>query len=165
MPQIILKINDSEDKVYDSENICCYIVTKDVFQSKLQEITQTGKPLLIMNEVDIASSGTVLELDSSKPIKSQIRPIRDKIGTKKILGAIIEPSRHEAMLASETEPEFVAFRIRADNLSKAKEVVTWYNDLFLIQSAADLSIEKVDIKDIDVDFIIINSCDYNDFSC
>ncbi|MBE6453141.1 MAG: hypothetical protein E7012_06610 [Alphaproteobacteria bacterium] len=165
MPQIILKINDSKDKIYNTENICCYIAQKDISSSQFQEISLTGKPLLILNDVEPSSDGVFFEVDSSKPIKMQIRPIREKIGTKKILGVAIEPTRHEAMLASETEPEFIAFRITSENLSKAKSVIDWYNDLFLIQSAIDLSAEKVDIKGIDVDFIIINSRDYHDFSC
>ena len=81
------------------------------------------------------------------------------------MGVVINPTRHEAMLASETEPEFVAFRYTQENATKAAEVIRWYNELFLIQSAVDLSSGLVDVKGLDVDFVIINSSDYDDFSC
>ena len=45
------------------------------------------------------------------------------------------------------------------------DVIKWYNELFLIQSAIDLSSGLQDIKGLDVDFVIINSSDYDDFSC
>lgn len=165
MPQIILKINSSIDEIYTSDNICSYLVGPEVPLDKLVEVSATGKPVLMLDATNTMADGSVVSIDSSLPIKAQIRPVREKIGTKKILGAIIEPSRHEAMLASEVEPEFVAFRITRDNIIKAYDVINWYNDLFLIQSAADISSEKVDIKDLTVDFVIINSQDYADFSC
>ena len=165
MPQIILKINSSADKIYDSDKICCYLINPDVPLDKIAEATAIGKPVLMFNTTNAIADGCVVDVDSSLPIKTQIRPIREKIGNKKILGTIIEPSRHEAMLASETEPEFVAFRVTRENLIAAHDVIDWYNELFLIQSAADLSIESVDAKELNVDFVIINSQDYNDFSC
>ena len=165
MPQIILKINSSDDKIYTSDNICCYLIGEDVSLDKIAEVTSVGKPVLMQDTTNAITDGCVVNVDSSLPVKSQLRPIREKIGSKKILGVIIEPSRHEAMLASEVEPEFVAFRLTRENLADAVEVIDWYNDLFLIQSAADLSVEKIDVKGIDIDFIIINSQDYDDFSC
>ena len=111
------------------------------------------------------AAGAVVSLDSSQPIKKQLRPLRESLGAKKVLGAIIDPSRHEAMLASEVEPEFIAFRITTQNQDKARDIIAWYNELFLIQSAADLSRGVLDVSDLDVDFVIINSHDYNDFSC
>lgn len=165
MPNIILKINAASDKIYRSDNICCYFVAAPLPAAMQNELAASGKMILAAPGVEMPADGLVAEVDSSKPVKVQLRPLREKLGTKKVLGAVINPTRHEAMLASEVEPEFVAFRLTAENLSKAADVIKWYNELFLIQSAADLSAGLQDIKGLDVDFVIINSRDYDDFSC
>ena len=107
----------------------------------------------------------LVEILTTQPIKTQINKIRSQLGSQKALGVIIPARRHEAMLASEAEPEFVAFRFLASEKEKAIDVIKWYNELFLIQSVIDLSGGLQDIKGLDVDFVIINSSDYDDFSC
>lgn len=166
MPDIILKINTPEDKIYTSNHICCYWFASKPSANQRQQTAAAGKLILASPDIDIADNdGVVVAVDSTKPLKAQIRPWREKIGGKKALGVIINPTRHEAMLASETEPEFVAFRFNQDNAAAASEVIKWYNELFLIQSAVDLSGGLVDIHGLDVDFVIINSSNYDDFSC
>lgn len=171
MPQIILKINTSNDKIYDSENICCYLADASLPENSLQKLKNSGKLLLLFGDKaaeklkPLDADGIVVWTDSKKPIKAQIRPLREKIGAKKALGVVIAATRHEAMLASEVEPEFVAFRLEQENKGPAADVIKWYNELFLIQSAIDLSSGLQDIKGLDVDFVIINSSDYDDFSC
>ncbi len=170
MPQIILKINNKNDKIYEDDNICCYIADTFLPDNVIDKIIKTNKLLLWQGEnanekAKTIGNGVVINTDPTKPMKAQIKPLRESLKSSKILGAVIEPSRHEAMLASETEPEFIALRIRDKDLSKTKELISWYNDLFLIQIAADMTEYKGDIKDFDVDFVIINSQDYADFSC
>ncbi len=166
MPNIILKINSPADKIFSSDRICCYLTACKLPADKLAALQNTGKMVLAAPDFYTPDcSGMVVDVDSAKPVKVQIRPLREKIGAKKALGAVINPTRHEAMLASETEPEFVAFRYTKENAAAAAEVIRWYNELFLIQSAVDLSAGLVDIKGLDVDFVIINSSDYDDFSC
>ncbi len=170
MPQIILKINNKNDKIYEDDNICCYIVDTSISDDVINKIIKTNKLLLWQgvnaeDKLKNLGNGIVITTDTQKPIKPQLKPFRDKLKKNKILGAIIEPSRHEVMLASETEPEFIALRIREESLSQTKDLIAWYNDLFLIQIAADMSEYKGNTKDFEVDFIIINSKDYADFSC
>ncbi len=171
MPQIILKINTVNDKIYDSENVCCYLADASLPENSLQKIKNSGKLLLLFGDKaaeklkPLDADGIVVWTDSKKPIKAQIRPLREKIGAKKALGVVIAATRHEAMLASEVEPEFVAFRLDQENKGLEADVIKWYNELFLIQSAIDLSSGLQDIKGLDVDFVIINSSDYDDFSC
>ena len=171
MPNIILKINNHSDKIYDSDNICCYLADASLSVDYLSQIASKGKMMLLFGDaapdkcLSIGASGVVVDVDSSLPVKKQIRPVREKIGPQRALGVVIAPSRHEAMLAAETEPEFVCFRCDKTSIAKAKDIITWYNELFLIQSAADLSSGLVDISGLDVDFVIINSRDYKDFGC
>lgn len=166
MPDIILKINSPKDKIYTSDRICCYWLGANASAEQQRQAAASGKLVLASCDADIADNdGVVIAVDSTKPLKAQIRPWREKIGARKALGVIINPTRHEAMLASETEPEFVAFRYTQDNAAAASQVIKWYNELFLIQSAVDLSAGLVDIQGLDIDFVIINSSDYDDFSC
>lgn len=170
MPQIILKINNENDKIYENDNICCYIANTSLTNNVIDKILKTNKLLLwqgpnIEEKIKTIGNGVVINTDTKKPLKAQIKPVKEKLRNNQILGTIIEPSRHETMLASETEPDFVAIRIRESELIKTKELISWYNDLFLIQIAADMSEYKGSIKDFDVDFVIINSKDYADFSC
>ncbi|MBE6445002.1 MAG: hypothetical protein E7019_02955 [Alphaproteobacteria bacterium] len=170
MPQIILKINHDTDKIHENNNICCYILESELSDSTINKVISIGKPVLFdgknaINKINVLGDGIIINIDSRKPLKAQVRPIREKIGTKKIIGTVIDPSRHEAMLASETEPEFVAFRVSEHNFDKAKELIEWYNELFLIQCAVQPETFFSGLKELDVDFLIINSQNFDDFSC
>ena len=170
MPQIILKINNNSDKIYENDDICCYILESELSDSTVNNVINTGKPVLFAgkhatDKLKTFGDGIIIDVDSQKPLKPQVRPIREKISTKKIIGTIIEPTRHEAMLASETEPEFVIFRVSEHNFDKAKNLIEWYNELFLIQCAAQSNSFFPRLKELDVDFLVINSQNFDDFSC
>ncbi len=169
MPKIILKINQASDTVYDDENICCYLVDTAAGEEFVSKFDARGKLFLLCGShapewcMAHKADGVVTEPDLKQPLKIQINKVRGLIGTKKVLGVIICPRRHEAMLASETEPEFVAFRFSEAESAKAREIIAWYNELFLIQSALDMETILPDAATYDTDFIIINSRDYKDF--
>lgn len=171
MPNFILKINHLSDEIYNNDNISCYLLNSTLDESFVQNFDAKNKPLLLQGDnapelcKKLNTAGVVYELDVTLPTKVQINKIREIIGTKKILGVIIPPRRHEAMLVSETEPEFVAFRFASEDKTKAEGLIAWYNELFLIQSALDLSDGLQDISSFDTDFVIINSTDYKDFGC
>lgn len=171
MPKIILKINSLNDKIYKDDSICCYLINSALPVDFIKKMQSQGIMTLLYgdNAAELCKSlntdGMVMELDPKLPVKVQVNKIRDNIGTKKVLGTGIYPHRHEAMLVSETEPEFVIFKFPADQSAEALELLKWYNELFLIQSAIDLSDGLQDVKAFDTDFVIINSADYEDFGC
>ena len=106
--------------------------------------------------------GLIKEIDVTKPVKAQLKPLREEL-KKKTLGVIIPARRHEAMLAGEVEPEFIAFK--QTNSTDLDEVVSWYNDLFLIPLAL-----VADIKDRinqlpEVDFVIVEAKNFENFGC
>ncbi len=171
MPKIILKINSASDPFYDSDNICCYLVDASLSPDMLEKCRKTDKMVLICG-VDATSKckqhdldGIVIEPDVKKPLKIQIKKELAEVGQRKVLGVVVPAHRHEAMLAGETEPDFIIFKFTPQEAVSAFEVIRWYNELFLIQSAIDLTLGLQNITDIDVDFVIINSCDYKDFGC
>ena len=171
MPKIILKINSAADNVYDSDDICCYLAEASLPDNLLEKCRKTGKMVLLCGAGAAEKckthglDGIVIEPDVKKPLKAQIKKEQAVVGAHKALGIVIPARRHEAMLAGETEPDFVAFKYAAEEAAAALETIRWYNELFLIQSAADFSSGMQDTSGLDVDFMIINSRDYKDFGC
>ena len=85
MPQIILKINTINDKIYQSENICCYLADASLPEKFLQELKKTGKTLIDrMNELysqygyykDALDSYTLKGKDGLANIASMMRELR-----------------------------------------------------------------------------------------
>ena len=104
------------------------------------------------------ADGVVIEIVEDIPHKKKISELRSKIGKGRFIGIICPLQRHAAMLVSETEPEFVAFRV--DDRDKAAEIISWYNELFLIQSAVLSGKEKCDLREFDTDFLILTPQEY-----
>jgi hypothetical protein len=96
----------------------------------------------------------VEEIDVSKPLKAQVKPLREAL-KKKTLGIIIPARRHEAMLAGEIEPEFIAFY--SSDKSKDDEIISWYNELFLMPLAWVCKGKENKEKKDNVDFMIISA--------
>ena len=71
-----------------------------------------------------------------------------------IIGLFSRSRRHEAMLISELEPDFIIFKVWSDGLDKTIELLNWYNDFFIIQSCAWLEDENIDLSLINADFYI-----------
>ena len=171
MPEIILKINTCSDEVYEDDKICCYLLETSLGETYLSRFDRKDKLVLLIGAgaEDLCRrlnfDGVVTEPDLQQPLKSQIKKSRELIGNKKVLGVIICPRRHEAMLAGEAEPEFIAFKFKAEEKAKAKAVIRWYNELFLIQSALIYDSSLQDIASYPMDFLIINSQDYKNFGC
>ena len=168
MPQIILAINNPDDEVVNSNDISCYLISDNLSEQQIKKALSFGKMVLVKGEnaIDVCNKynldGVVKKVDTSKPIKIQLKYLREKL-RKKTLGVIIPARRHEAMLAGEVEPEFIAFY--SDNQLKDKDVISWYNDLFLIPSAwiVDDNLEKANL--MEVDFLIIDSKKIKNFGC
>ena len=64
------------------------------------------------------------------------------------------------MIVSEAEPDFVAFQINPEMQTEAADILRWYGELFLLQSALfykpELNDELIDL----VDFVILNTAEY-----
>lgn len=168
MPQVILYIQKNEDKIYKSDKIACYLAADSLSEERLKEAVATGKMVLTIGStaLDVCQKfgldGVVKEIDDKKPIKVQLKPLREAL-KKKTLGVIVPARRHEAMLAGEVEPEFLAFK--DDETIYEKEMISWYNELFLIPSAVLIEKPQRDIKGLDVDFVIIPSNFFENFGC
>ena len=160
MPNIILRVKKESDKIIKSEEICCYCLSSDLTKSKFDEAIATGKMILIEGDNALEKckeyklDGVVKEIDVSKPLKQQVKFLREAL-KKKTLGIIIPARRHEAMLAGEVDPEFIAFY--SSDKAKDDEVITWYNDLFLMPLAWVCEGAKDKEKKDNVDFMMISA--------
>ena len=80
--------------------------------------------------------------------------LKKELGKNSIIGLISRNRRHEAMLNSELEPDFIVFKAWQDGIENTKELLSWYNDFFIIQSAVLLMDKEIDTNTINADFII-----------
>ena len=163
MPNIILRITKQSDKIFKNEDICCYCLSDSFPKALFDEAVATGKMVLVEGNKALEKckeynlDGVVKEVDVSKPLKAQVKALREAL-KKKTLGIIIPARRHEAMLAGETEPEFIAFY--SNNEDKDDELISWYNDLFLIPLAWVCSDKQDKEKNRDVDFMMVSAEDF-----
>ena len=109
------------------------------------------------NAVDVCkkygADGVVVDLGAEK-LKEQTENLRKTLGKGKFIGLITRNRKHESMLVSEVEPDFVIFKVWKDGFENVKNLTDWYQEFFLIQSAAWLMEDGVDDKMLKTDFII-----------
>jgi len=68
--------------------------------------------------------------------------------------------RHEAMIVSENEPDFVVFRIWSEGAEKTKALADWYAEFFLLQTAVEPMDGSVDFSAWPADMVILSPEDY-----
>ena len=105
------------------------------------------------------ADGVLVDLSKSEHCAKDVNFSRKQIGDK-ALGIISRNRRHEAMLISECEPDFVAFKAWNQGLEQVCELVSWYNEMFLIQSAVVLEEPIDDLTKFECDIIIGKESDY-----
>lgn len=168
MPQFILKISEPTFTPLKKADAGCFILSaalpKDFVASfiakasaqKCLTLLEGEGALLLCKELN--ADGVVIKVNDDSPYKKQLKPAREALTNGKVLGVICPPSRHAAMIVSEIEPEFVGFSWH-DRDTNLAELIKWYNDLFLIQSAIEIS---GNIPEVETDFIIMPA---KDFGC
>jgi hypothetical protein len=109
------------------------------------------------NAVEMAkkynASGIITDLGSTN-LKQQMESLKKELPKKSIIGLFSRSRRHEAMLVSELEPDFIIFKVWSDGIEKTAELLDWYNDFFIIQSCAWLEDDNIDLSLINADFFI-----------
>lgn len=103
--------------------------------------------------VRFGADGVMLDLGADG-LKEKMTAVRKALGKNGVVGLITRNRRHESMVVSEAEPDFVVFKVWNDGFEKVKELTEWYNDFFLIQSAALVMEEGVDAAQLATDFVI-----------
>lgn len=170
MQKFIVKIEEENAELIQDNNLECYILTstlKPEFIKKFAELAALQDKIVLL-EGDLAAplckelnlDGVVVDISRSEKISAELTAVRNLIGSKKFMGVISRNRRHEAMLAAESEPDFMAFRVWEDGIENVKELVAWYNELFLIQSAIICVDKNIDFASFASDIVILNDKEY-----
>ena len=171
MQNLIIKITQENTNLIADSKLQCFILPDSLSQSFIVDFCAkaktVGKLVLISGEnaadLYLQKLGDGLIIDTSKdenPAK-KIKEIKAKC-KKAILGVICRNRRHEAMLVSECEPDFVIFRFWKDGFAANAELLKWYGEFFLIQSAVQPE-DEVDISGLPSDFVILSDTAYTIF--
>ncbi|MBO4285095.1 MAG: hypothetical protein J5895_02555 [Alphaproteobacteria bacterium] len=165
MQKFIIQIEEENFVWPEDKNLECFLLSNDLSASFKADFAlkakKNGKIVLGFSADDCLSyqlDGVLLDLSKSENIKKDYQSGAENLKNK-IVGAICRNRRHEAMLVSECEPDFVVFKAWADGAEKVKELTAWYAEMFLIQSAL-LPVDEVDYSAFKTDFVILSDRKY-----
>lgn len=164
MQKIIYRIEEENTAFLNKFDEECYVLnaalSKDFCLKFIAAAAKADKIVLFYGEnvVDIClgygGDGVIVDL-GDKNLKEQMTALRKKLGKGKFIGLFTRNRRHESMLVSEVEPDFVIFKVWHDGFENIKELTDWYQEFFLIQSAAWLVDDDMPEADtLQTDFII-----------
>lgn len=174
MQKFIVELADEDVALIDNDKLECFVVDSSLGQDLLKDFlinAQKNKKILLIkgdNACDVCATmefdGVLIDLSKSEHLAKEINYIRKQIGDK-VVGIISRNRRHEAMLISECEPDFVAFKAWQQGVEQTQELVSWYNEMFLLQSAVILEEPISDIHNFDCDIVVVKSDYYKNFCC
>ena len=170
MQKFIITITEENDELIQDSAIECYLLTSSLSKKFMSDFAkkaaQAQKLVLVQNapalSKELGLDGFVLDVSHSEKIKAEFEKAKKAAGSDKVSGLIVRNRRHEAMIASECEPDFIIFQAWKEGLEHTQELVSWYSELFLIQSAI-LCEEDVDFEKINADIVILNDKSYKIF--
>lgn len=171
MQKLIIRITQENTKLIADSNLQCFILPDSLPQSFIADFcakAKTAEKLVLLSgekaaDLYLQKLGDGLIIDTSKdenPAK-HIKEIKAKC-KKSLLGVICRNRRHEAMLVSECEPDFIIFRFWKDGFAANSELLKWYSEFFLIQSAIQPE-DEVDTSNLSADFLILSDTAYTIF--
>jgi len=168
MQNLIIKITQENTNLIQHSEIGCFILPDDCAPSFAKEFIAVAKKnnklVLVSGEkaVDFYQKynpdGVILNTVKEEAPQKSIKQLK-KIAPHAIIGVITRNRRHEAMLVSECEPDFVIFKFWRDGLEANTELLDWYSEFFLIQCAAQIE-EDFDYSALNADFVIIDDVQY-----
>jgi hypothetical protein len=171
MHKFIVNLTSEDTALIENAKLECFVV--DTAQNKVKELIEAvrkqDKLVLVVGEnaCEVCNKynadGVLIDLSKSEHCAKDVNFARKQIGDK-VLGVISRNRRHEAMLISECEPDFVAFKVWNQGIEQVKELVSWYNEMFLIQSAVVLQEKIENTEDFDCDIIILSAEEYKKVS-
>lgn len=171
MQKLIIRITQENTNLISDSNLQCFILPDSLPQSFIADFcakAKTAEKLVLLSgekaaDLYLQKLGDGLIIDTSKdenPAK-HIKEIKAKC-KKSLLGVICRNRRHEAMLVSECEPDFIIFRFWKDGFAANSELLKWYSEFFLIQSAVQPE-DEVDTSNLSADFLILSDDAYTIF--
>ena len=167
MQKFVVNLTNKDKALIQNDDLECFVV--DAKQSDaenlVREIKQHHKIVLLQGEnacemcQKYGADGVLIDFSKSEHCAKDVNFARKQIGDK-VLGTISRNRRHESMLISECEPDFVVFKAWNQGIEQVKELVSWYNEMFLIQSAVILEEPIGEAHNFDCDIVIGTAEDY-----
>jgi hypothetical protein len=162
MQQFIIKLCSKDDQAGLDLGAECFFADQTFTDDELLKIVQAAhlKGRLILTDsaqrcLQAKADGVILDLSKSEDIAADYR--RLSAGLKgRFIGAVTRNRRHEAMLVSECEPDFVIFRAWSDGADIVRALTSWYQEFFLIQSALLPMDSTLDPTTFDTDFVVLD---------
>ncbi|MBR1600289.1 MAG: hypothetical protein IJ677_01775 [Alphaproteobacteria bacterium] len=168
MQNFIIRITQENTNLLNNENIGCFIlpdtVSAEFAENFIVKAKQNNKLVLASGDNALQFykkfnlDGLILNTVKEENPRKFIENIKAQ-AKRAIIGAISRNRRHEAMLVSEAEPDFIIFQIWQDGLEKNLELLEWYNEFFLIQNAVWPQ-KEINTSDIKSDFVILDDVKY-----
>ena len=168
MQNFIIRITQENADLVNHSAIGCFILPDTLDAAFVDEfiLKAHAQNKLVLTDGENAlnfytvhgADGLILDVSKSEQPHKQVKEVQKK-APRAILGVVSRNRRHEAMLISECEPDFVIFKVWQSGFEANKELLTWYSELFLIQCAAQIE-EACDYAALPVDFVILNDSDF-----
>jgi len=161
--QKIIRVNEEKNEILNDLSADCYVLSdnlSDDFCSKFINMARTQDKIVLFygeSAVKICkkydADGVITDFGADD-LKNKMSALKQELGKNKYIGLFTRNRRHESMLVSEVEPDFIVFKVWKDGFLQVQELVNWYNEFFLIQSAVWVMDEGVDISSLKADFVI-----------
>lgn len=173
MPNFILNICSAGDELFLSDSsVQCCMLNSEIEEKDLREICkcllEAGKIVLLSGKraLDLygtlKADGVVLDLSAGSNIKADMASAR-RVMKGGILGVVSRNRRHEAMIVSENEPDFIVFKIWRDGTEQTRELSKWYSEFFLLQQAVMPQDDGADFGQYPADIVILTPREYKIF--
>ena len=167
MHKFIVNLTNKDLALIDDAKLECFLVDAQTTDAEeiVKRVHAIRKLVLISGENACEkcniwqADGVLIDLSKSEHLAKEVNFARKQIG-EKALGVISRNRRHESMLISEAEPDFVAFKAWNQGIEQVKELVSWYNEMFLIQSAVILQEEISQADTFDCDIVVCTAENY-----
>lgn len=173
MQKFIVTVTSENTSLIADKGIECFLLDssmdKEFNRRFAAEATAAGKLVLISGGQapelckELGLDGIIVDLSKNEKPKAEFQFLRNYLGKNAVIGAIARNRRHEAMVISEFEPDFLIFRAWTDGIGQVRELVAWYNELFLIQSAVLCCDENLDFGSFACDIVILSDREYTIF--
>ncbi len=163
MQKFIVRVESEEKRFSDKMEGECYALNAALDEEYCREFVEKAaaesRIVLFYGEgavktaVHLGADGVILDL-GVEGLKEKMAVVRKELGKSGVVGLFTRNRRHESMIVSEAEPDFVVFKVWKDGFESVRELTDWYNDFFLIQSAAWIMEDGVPSEELRTDFVI-----------
>ena len=161
--QKIIRVDEEKEEFLEDLSVDCYVLSDNLssdFCLKFTGVAHKQEKIVLFYGEDAVqfckkydADGVIVDFGADD-LKNKMTALRKELGKDKYIGLFTRNRRHESMLVSEVEPDFVVFKVWKDGFLQVQELVNWYNEFFLIQSAVWMMDEGIDLSSLKADFVI-----------